>query len=65
MVSGPSGGPKAEAGQALLDTIPTTCPQIFTTDRVWVLDRNFLGAGRVARMLAHRHLVPSPWQATA
>jgi len=52
VVSGPSGGPKAEAEQALLDTMLTTCPQIFTTDRVWVLDRNFPGAGRVARMLA-------------
>ena len=52
VVSGPSGGAKAEAEQALLDTMLTTCPQIFTTDRVWVLDRNFPGAGRVARMLA-------------
>jgi hypothetical protein len=52
VVSGPSGGAKAEAEQALLDTMLTTCPQIFTTDRVWVLDRNFPGAGRVAWMLA-------------
>ena len=34
VVSGPSGGPKAEAEQALLDAMLTTCPQIFTTDRV-------------------------------
>jgi hypothetical protein len=52
VVSGPSGGAKAEAEQALLDTMLTTCPQIFTAGRVWVLDRNFPGAGRVARMLA-------------
>ena len=52
VVSGPSGGAKAEGEQALLDTMLTTCPQIFTTDRLWVLDRNFPGADRVARMLA-------------
>ena len=52
VVSGPSGGAKAEAEQAPLDTMLTTCPQIFTPDRIWVLDRNFPGAGRVARMLA-------------
>ncbi len=52
VVSGPSGGAKAEAGQALLDTMLAACPQIFTAGRVWVLDRNFPGADRVARMLA-------------
>ncbi len=52
VVSGPSGGAKAEAEQSLLDTMLATCPQIFTADRVWVMDRNFPGAGRVARMLA-------------
>ena len=30
VVSGPSGGLKAEGEQALLDTMLTTCPQIFT-----------------------------------
>jgi hypothetical protein len=29
----------------------TTCPQIFTASRLWVMDRNFPGADRVARML--------------
>jgi hypothetical protein len=52
VTSGPSGGPKAEGEQALLDTMLTTCPQIFSPDRIWVLDRNFPGADRVARMLA-------------
>ena len=52
VVSGPSGGPKAEGEQALLDTMLTTCPQIFTPDRLFLLDRNFPGADRVARMLA-------------
>jgi hypothetical protein len=52
VVSGPSGGPKAEGEQALLDTMLTDCPEIFAPDRLWVMDRNFPGAGRVARMLA-------------
>ena len=52
VVSGPSGGPKAEGEQALLDTMLTTCPQIFTPGRLFLLDRNFPGADRVARMLA-------------
>jgi hypothetical protein len=52
VVSGPSGGPKAEGEQALLDVMLTTCRQIFSPDRLWVLDRNFPGADRVSRMLA-------------
>ncbi len=52
VVSGPSGGPKAEGEQALLDTMLASCPQIFTPDRLFLLDRNFPGADRVARLLA-------------
>jgi hypothetical protein len=52
VVSGPSGGPKAEGEQTLLDTMITRYPGVFTSDRIWVLDRNFPGADRVARMLA-------------
>jgi len=52
VVSGPSGGPKAEGEQALLDTMLSRHPEVFTADRLWVLDRNFPGADRVARMLA-------------
>ncbi len=52
VVSGPSGGAKAEGEQALLDTMLTRYPGVFTSDRIWVLDRNFPGADRVARMLA-------------
>jgi len=52
VTSGPSGGPKAEGEQALLDTMLTVRPQIFTPGRLWVMDRNFPGADRVARILA-------------
>jgi hypothetical protein len=52
VVSGPSGGPKAEGEQALLDTMLIQYRGAFTPDRLWVLDRNFPGADRVSRMLA-------------
>jgi hypothetical protein len=52
VVSGPSGGAKAEGEQTLLDTMITRYPEVFTSDRIWVLDRNFPGADRIARMLA-------------
>jgi hypothetical protein len=52
VISGPSGGPKAEGEQALLDTMLTRHPGVFTAGRLWVMDRNFPGASRVARMLA-------------
>jgi hypothetical protein len=52
VVCGPSGGAKAEGEQTLLDTMITRYPEVFTSDRIWVLDRNFPGADRVARMLA-------------
>ncbi len=41
VVSGPSGGAKAEGEQTLPDTMITRYPEVFTTDRVWVLHRNF------------------------
>ncbi len=50
--SGPSGGPKAEGEQSLLDTMLSQHPGAFTRDRIFVMDRNFPGADRVARMLA-------------
>jgi hypothetical protein len=52
VVSGPSGGPKAEGEQALLDAMLIRYPGVFTADRLWVLDRNFPGADRVSRILA-------------
>ncbi|MFI5065215.1 MAG: hypothetical protein ACHP9Z_14750 [Streptosporangiales bacterium] len=52
VVFGPSGGPKAEGEQALLDTMLIRYRGVFTADRLWVLDRNFPGADRVSRMLA-------------
>jgi hypothetical protein len=52
VVTGPAGGDKAEAEQKLLDRALKECPRLFTSERLWVLDRNFPGAPRIQRMLA-------------
>ena len=43
VVTGPSGGDKAEAEQALLDRALIEYRWVFTSKRLWVLDRNFPG----------------------
>jgi hypothetical protein len=52
VVSGPSGGDKAEAEQRLLDRALLEYPNVFTPDRLWIMDRNFPGVARIKRMLA-------------
>jgi len=52
VVSGPSGGLKAEGEQVLLDAMLIRYRAVFTADRLGVMDRNFRGADRVSRMLA-------------
>jgi hypothetical protein len=58
VVSGPAGAAaggardKGEAEQVLLDKAMKDWPQIFTPDRLWIMDRNFPGVPRIARMLA-------------
>jgi hypothetical protein len=56
VVSGPSGAAggardKGEAEQVLLDKALTDYPQIFTPNRLWIMDRNFPGVPRIQRML--------------
>jgi len=51
-VTGPSGGDKAEAEQALLDRMLAGHRHVFGPDRLWMLDRNFPGVPRIAAMLA-------------
>jgi hypothetical protein len=54
---GPSGAAagggrdKGEAEQVLLDKALEKYPQVFTSRRIWVMDRNFPGVPRIARML--------------
>ena len=56
VVCGPAGGDKAgtkgEAEQALLDRMLVEQPDVFTPDRLWIMDRNFPGVARIAAMLA-------------
>jgi hypothetical protein len=58
VVTGPSGAAaggsrdKGEAEQALLDRALKDYPHVFTPGRLQVMDRNFPGVPRIARMLA-------------
>jgi len=58
VVTGPSGAAaggdrdKGEAEQVLLDKAVTDWPRVFTPNRLWIMDRNFPGVGRIQRMLA-------------
>jgi len=52
VMCGPAGGDKAEAEQVLLDKMLAEQPQVFTPDRLWVMDRNFPGVPRIKAMLA-------------
>jgi hypothetical protein len=48
---GPAGGDKAEAEQKLLDRALREHPEVFTPDRLWVMDRNFPGVPRIKAIL--------------
>jgi hypothetical protein len=54
-VTGPSGAgggrDKGEAEQKLLDQALDQYPRLFTSERLWVMDRNFPGVTRIKRML--------------
>jgi hypothetical protein len=52
MPYGPAGPDKAAAEQKLLDTAMERYPHLFTMDRLWLMDRNFPGAARIARLTA-------------
>jgi len=57
MPYGPAGTDKAAAGQKLLDTAMEQYPHLFTTGRLWLMDRNFPGAARIARLIARTHVL--------
>jgi hypothetical protein len=57
VVTGPSGGDKAAAEQALLDRALTGYSWVFTKSRLWVMDRNFPGTARIARMIMVTHVL--------
>ena len=57
MPHGPAGTDKAAAEQALLDTAMEQYPHLFTMDRIWLMDRNYHGAPRIARLIARTHVL--------
>ncbi len=57
IVTGPSGGDKAEAEQALLDRALLEYAWVFTRRRLWVLDRNFPGVARIKRLITVTHML--------
>ncbi|HEY6787525.1 MAG TPA: transposase domain-containing protein [Trebonia sp.] len=57
MPHGPSGGDKAAGEQRLLDSAMEQYPHLFARDRLWLMDRNFPGAARIARLAARTHVL--------
>jgi hypothetical protein len=57
VVTGPSGGDKAAAEQALPDRALTEFAWVFTKKRLFVMDRNFPGIARIRRMIQVTHVL--------
>lgn len=51
------GGSKPDAEQKLLDKAMDEYPYLFTMDALWLFDRNFPGAPRVARLIKKTHVL--------
>jgi hypothetical protein len=57
VVTGPSGGDKAATEQALLDRALTEFAWVFTSKRLFVMDRNFPGIARIRKMVQVTHVL--------
>jgi hypothetical protein len=57
MPHGPAGTDKAESEQALLDEAMDRYPSLFDPGWIWLADRNYHGAPRIARMIASTHVL--------
>jgi len=57
MPHGPAGTDKAESEQALLDEAMECSPGLFAPDWIWLMDRNYHGAARIARMIQSTHVL--------
>ena len=57
MPHGPAGTGKAESEQALLDEAMGQFPFLFAPDWIWLMDRNYHGAARIARMIRSAHVL--------
>jgi len=54
---GPAGTDKAAAEQRLLDEAMDRFPAVFAPDWIWLMDRNYHGAARIARLIAATHVL--------
>jgi len=57
MPHGPAGTDKAESEQALLDEAMEQAPHLLDPGWIWLMDRNYHGAARIARMIASTHVL--------
>ena len=57
MPHGPAGTEKAAAEQVLLDEAMDRFPVLFTPGWIWLMDRNYHGAARIARMIRSTHVL--------
>ena len=57
MPSGQAGTDKAAAEQGLLDEAMACFPVLFAPDWIWLMDRNYHGAARIARMIQSTHVL--------
>jgi hypothetical protein len=54
---GPAGADKAASEQALLDEAMERCPWLLDPGWIWLMDRNYHGAARIARLIASTHVL--------
>ena len=57
MPHGPAGTGKAAAEQSLLDEAMDRFPVLFDPGWIWLMDRNYHGAPRIARMIRSAHVL--------
>ena len=57
MPHGPAGTDKAAAEQSLLDEAMDRFPDLLTQGWIWLMDRNYHGAPRIARMIRSTHVL--------
>ncbi len=57
MPHGPAGTGKAAAEQSLLDEAMDRYPALFSPGWIWLMDRNYHGAPRIARMIRSTHVL--------
>ena len=57
MPHGPAGTDKAGSEQALLDEAMTRYPGLFSPGWIWLMDRNYHGAARIARLIESAHVL--------